>query len=198
MNTVFRQTAFASLAVLALTASGAAVAQGAAPSTGSTAAPAAPANIPAARRQLAERVVNLQKGPELQRLLAQLVDEAAAPVVEKWAQRLSEVPEARQAAMRDRLNTELQKFGRDVAGLLEATADRVGRETLAPAYAERFTDTELRALIGMFEAPAYKKYQEVAPQLGGVFVQALIEGVRTQVQDRRGAFDATAAQIVNP
>jgi hypothetical protein len=197
MNTLFSQAAKAGLLTLSLAAGGVALAQGSTPGTGTSATPAA-ASIPAARRQLAERVVNLQKGPELQRLLAQLVDEAAAPVVEKWAQRLAEVPEARQAAMRDRLNTELQKFGRDIAGLLESTADRVGRETLAPAYAERFTDAELRALIAMFEAPAYKKYQEVAPQLGGTFVQALIEGVRTQVQDRRGAFDATAAQIVNP
>lgn len=161
------------------------------------AAAAPAAAVPAARRQLAERVVNLQKGPELQRLLGQLVDEAAAPVVEKWSQRLAELPEARQAQVRERLNAELQRFGRDVAGLLETTADRVGRETLAPAYAERFTDAELRALITMFEAPAYKKYQEVAPQLGGVFVQSLIEGVRTQVQDRRGTFDAAASQIVN-
>ncbi len=145
----------------------------------------------------ATKVVALQQGPELDRLVAQLSDSAIQEVLQNWGPKLqTSVPKARQQQATDDLNTELKKYFEDVSKVINGRVAKVSNDSLVPAYMERFTLDELKQLAAFFESPAIKKYQIAAPELGNFFVKQLVDATRTDVTARVRQFDEAAAKIV--
>lgn len=147
--------------------------------------------------ELATKVVALQQGPELERLIAQLADGTTQEVMQNWGPKLqSNVPKARLQQATDELNGELKKYFEDVSKVIGSKVSKVSTDTLVPAYMERFTLDELKQLATFFESPAIKKYQVAAPELGGLFVKQLIEATRPDVTTRVRQFDDFATRII--
>ena len=145
----------------------------------------------------ATKVVALQQGPELNRLVDQLANSTAQDLLQKWGPKLqTSVPKAKQQQITDELNNELKKYSNEVAQLIGSKVGKVSADALIPAYMEKFTLEELQQIAVFFESPAIKKYQASAPELGSVFVQRLIETARTDVSARATQFDNTAAKII--
>ena len=145
----------------------------------------------------ATKVVALQQGPELNRLVDQLANSTAQDLLQKWGPKLqTSVPKAKQQQVTDELNNELKKYSNEVAQLIGSKVGKVSADALIPAYMEKFTLEELQQIAVFFESPAIKKYQASAPELGAVFIQRLIETARTDVSARATQFDNTAAKII--
>lgn len=150
----------------------------------------------AARKELATRIVNLQKSHDMDALIAQLASSATETVVSTWLPKLDTVPQNRQKAAADQLDAELKKFNEDNVRTIKAKNDRVSVDVLVPVYAERFTTDELRQLVAFMESPVIKKYYAANPQLANMLAQKLVEATRADVEARIKAFDARAAQII--
>ena len=147
--------------------------------------------------ELAGKVVALQQGPELDRLVQQLSGGATQELIASWGPKLeANVPKAKQQKASDELNVELKKYSDDASKLIEKQVGKVSADTLVPAYAEKFSLEELRQIAAFFESPAIKKYQSTAPELGNIFVQKLIEASRPDVMARAKQFDEVAVKIV--
>ena len=151
---------------------------------------------PDANRALAVRVVALQQGPEMDRLLAQLARSAAAPLVAPWEQRVNALPAAKQEAAAKAIDAQLQIFGDSALKALRGQMDNVSTNTLVPAYMERFSEEELRQLSALLEAPVFKKYQGASPELGNLLVRGLADATRADVQALADDFNAAAAKAV--
>jgi uncharacterized protein len=149
-----------------------------------------------AKRELAVKVANLQKGPEMERMLQQLTRASSEQLVAAWAPRVQNLPDAKKKSAGDSLNGELKKFEQDALKIFSTRADKLSGETLASSYAEKFSEDELKQLVTMLEAPVFKKYQTVAPELGGAFVQKLIDSARPDLEARAKVFDTAAAKVV--
>ena len=173
-------TAMATVAVASLAFSTASLAQGADP-----------------KLEWATRVVALQQGPELQRLVGQLADSATQEILQNWAPKLqSNVPQARQEQAREQLNAALKAYYDDVSKIINGRVIQVSSGALIPAYMERFSLDELKQIATFFESPVIKKYQAAAPELGNVFVKELIDATRNDVTARVREFDDAAIKIV--
>jgi uncharacterized protein len=147
--------------------------------------------------ELATRVVALQQGPELERLVNQLADSAAQDVLQAWSPKLqSNVPKEKMEQAREGLNAELKKYFDDVFKAISSKTTKVSSDALIPVYMQKFSVEELRQLVGFFESSAVKKYQAAAPELGNVFVQQLVEATRADVAARSKQFDDAATKIV--
>jgi uncharacterized protein len=145
----------------------------------------------------ATKVVALQQGPELDRLVQQLSGGATQELIASWGPKLeSSVPKAKQQKASEDLNAELKKYSDDANKLISKQVTKVSAEALVPAYMEKFTLEELKQLVAFFESPAIKKYQSTAPELGNIFVQKLIDASRTDVVARAKQFDEAAVKIV--
>lgn len=145
----------------------------------------------------ATKVVALQQGPELNRLVDQLANSTAQDLLQKWGPRLqTTVPKAKQAQVTEELNTELRKYSSEVAQLIGSRVSKVSADALIPAYVEKFTLEELQQIAAFFESPAIKKYQASALELGNIFVQRLVEAARGDVSARAVQFDESAAKIL--
>lgn len=149
------------------------------------------------KTEWASKVVALQQGPELDRLVAQLAESAAQELIANWGPKLdTNVPKAKLKQATDDLNVELGKYAQDANKLIAKQVGKVSTEVLVPAYADRFSLDELKQLAAFFESPAVKKYQVSAPELGNLFVQKLVETSRTEVVARGRQFDDIALKIV--
>ena len=157
---------------------------------------AAQAQSADSKREWANKVVALQQGPELDRLVEQLAVGSSQELLQNWGPKLENIPKARQQQAKDQLNDELKKYIQDVSTTLADKIKKVSADSLVPAYTERFTLDELKQLAAFFESPAVKKYQTAAPELGNVFVQQLIEATRVDVQARARQFDEVATKVV--
>lgn len=155
------------------------------------------AQAPEAKTEWATKVVALQQGPELDRLVAQLAGSTTQELIANWGPKLeANVPKAKQQKASEDLNAELKKYADDTKQLISKQVKKVSNDVLVPAYAERFTVDELKQIAAFFESPAIKKYQTNAPELGNIFVQKLIDASRTDVIARAKQFDDAALKIV--
>lgn len=153
--------------------------------------------VPDAKLEWAARVVALQQGPELQRLVGQLAESASQEVLQNWAPKLqANVPPARQEKAGEQLNVELKAYYDDVSKIINSRVIQVSNGALIPAYVERFSLDELKQIATFFESPVIKKYQAEAPALGNVFIKELVEATRADVTARVRQFDDKAATIV--
>ena len=168
-----------------------------------TAAPAASASqAPFAadpKLEWATKVVALQQGPDMDRLVANLAGGTTQDMINNWQPRLqANVAKPQQAKVTTELNTELQKYSDEVSKIIRSKLQQVGTDALVPAYMERFTLEELKQIAGFLEAPAIRKYQSIAPELGSIFTGKLVEVSRAEVVARAKLFDEAAARIVGP
>ena len=145
----------------------------------------------------ATKVVALQQGPELDRLVVQLTESSVQDLVNNWGPKLdSGVSKARLPKATEEMNAELKKYAEDTQKVIAGKVSAVSSSSMVAAYAERFTLDELKQIAGFFEAPAIKKYQTQAPELGNLFGQKLLEAARPEVATRAGHFNEVATKIV--
>lgn len=158
---------------------------------------AAMAQTVTSKTELAARVVALQQGPELDRLVAQLAGSTTQQLIANWGPKLqTNVPKAKQEKASAELNAELKKYVDDTIQLIAKQVKKVSNDVLVPAYTERFSQEELQQIAAFFESPVIKKYQAAAPELGNAFVQGLVEASRSEVVARARQFDDAALKIV--
>lgn len=149
------------------------------------------------KTEWAAKVVALQQGPELDRLVAQLAGSTTQELIATWGPKLeSNVPKAKQQKASEDLNAELKKYADDTSQLIGKQVKKVSADVLVPAYVERFTLDELKQIAGFFESPAIKKYQSSSQELGNAFIQKLVEASRADVVARARQFDDAALKIV--
>lgn len=149
------------------------------------------------KTELATKIVKLQQGPELERLVSQLAGSTTQELIANWGPRLeANVPKAKQQKASEALNVELKKYSEDTQQLISKQVSKVSTDVLVPAYAERFSQEELQQIAAFFESPAIKKYQAAAPELGNMFIQKLIDASRADVLARAKKFDDAAVKIV--
>ncbi|MHB1250488.1 MAG: DUF2059 domain-containing protein [Polaromonas sp.] len=155
------------------------------------------AQTPDPKTEWATKVVTLQQGPELDRLVTRLASSTAQDLIDKWGPRLeANVPKAKQQKVSDEINTELKKYAEDTKELIGKQISKVSADVLVPAYTERFTLEELKQIAAFFESQAIRKYQANSPELGTIFVQKLLEASRQDVDARIKQFDDAALKIV--
>ena len=145
----------------------------------------------------ATKVVALQQGPELERLVDQLADSTTQELLQNWAPKVdAAVPAGRRQQVKEELNAELKKYFDDVSAAISGKVSKVSADVLIPAYMDKFSLEELKQVAAFFESPAIKKYQALAPELGNTFVKQLVEATRPEVTARASQFDQAATKIV--
>jgi uncharacterized protein len=150
-----------------------------------------------AKRALAVRAVAVQEGPEMDRMLAQLTGSATQQMIGNWNARVTVMPISQQTVAIAALDAELKTFNQEAFKLITAQAAKVRGDALLKAYMERFTEDELKQLVVLMEAPVFKKYQTATPDLGRLYVTAIVDGTRGDIAALGKVFDTAAAKIVS-
>lgn len=153
-----------------------------------------------AKIELARQIIALQHGAEQDMLLNNMANYASISVIDKWSERALDgnvIPQARLADVKAKLDNALEQLHAGILAALKEASAIVEREELATAYAERFTEDELKVMLAWFSSSAYTKFQQNASGLADVYMDGIMDRTGEKVRDLQGQFDSKAAAIVD-
>ena len=102
---------------------------------------------------------------------------------------MSRVAPEKREALGAELQAEVRKFYDDIAPVLRAAAVKNAPGTIGTALEEKFSEDELKVLIGWLESPVSKKYQQVTAELQQALGQKLVAETRPQVEPKLKALE---------
>jgi len=156
--------------------------------------PNAPAS--AAKKELVQRVINIQQ-PALEGMARDMVERPARQMMDAAGQALQTrvQPEKREAAVKQ-IQEQLRKYGDESSALVRDRAAKIGQTSLGPVLEEKFSEDELRQLIGALEAPAYKKFQQSLPDLTKAYAETLVKELEPVIEPKLKALEQSVASAL--
>lgn len=158
------------------------------------AAPATPATSAApsspAKKELVQKLMVLQQ-PGIESLARSLVEQPAVQMMQAAGRALQQqvAPEKREAVGKT-IEADIKKYVEESVPLVRDRAVRLAPSTIGAVMEEKFTEDELRQLIGWLESPVNKKYSQLGPEIQNGFTQKLVAESRPLVDPRLQALEA--------
>jgi len=148
----------------------------------STAIPGAPTT--AAKKELIQRLLTLQQ-PVLEAMTRDLIERPARQMMMAAEDALEArvAPDKRPDAVK-KIQDALNKYRDETTPLIKERAFKIGQASLGPALEEKYTEDELRQLLGALEAPAYKKFQQGWPELTNTYSTSVVKELEAIVQPK--------------
>ena len=153
-----------------------------------SAAPASPA-----KKALIQRVLTLQQAA---------LDNTARDVAERPAMQMTSsaqqyvqqrVPAEKREAAWGQVQAAVRKYLDEAVPLVKDRAAKLAQTSLSGTLDERFSEDELRQLVTTLEAPAFKKFQQVMPEISDGFIKKLIADAGPSVDPKLKALDQSIA-----
>jgi hypothetical protein len=137
-------------------------------------APAAkPAPSSPAKKALVDKVLKIQQAG-IENLARQLAEQPALAMLQQAGLAIQQrVPAERRQEVARGMQEDAKRYADDASGIVRAAAAKLAPTTIGPLLEERFTEDELKQLVGILESPVNRKYQ----QLGAEMQKALGEKV---------------------
>jgi uncharacterized protein len=154
-------------------------AQPSAAAAAATAKPVAQMN----KGELVARFVQLQQG-QVQAVARNIIESPVQQMLAQVGGAVQRLPaEGREAVAKD-VQAEVRKYFDDVGPILRDSIQRLAGPTIAPLLEERLTEDDLRQLITIFESPALRKYEQMAPDLQRQLAEKLLADARPKLEER--------------
>ncbi|OGB04929.1 MAG: hypothetical protein A3E25_13595 [Burkholderiales bacterium RIFCSPHIGHO2_12_FULL_69_20] len=149
---------------------------------------AAQGTAPSAKKDLVQKVLTLQQAG-IESVGVGIANQTANQVLQVAGQAMGRVPADKREALGAELQAEVRKFFDDVAPLLRASAVKNAPSTIGTALEEKFSEDELKVLIGWLESPVSRKYQQMSPELQQGLGQKLVAETRPQIEPKLKALE---------
>ncbi len=146
-------------------------------------------------------MVSAQSGSATKKELVAKVLKLQAPGIEMAAQNLAERPAAlmmqqanmalqtrvtaeRRDAVAKEIQADLKKYTDEVVPLVRDRAIKLAPTTIGVLLDERFSEDELKQLVGIMESPVNRKFSQLSSEMQKVLVDKLLAETRTAVEPK--------------
>ena len=156
--------------------------------------PAASAPSSPAKKELAARIVKLQQ-PGIENMARSLVEQPAAELMGNAANALpSRVAKDKQDAVAKDIQGDVQKYLDDAVPLVQDRALKLAPGTIGAFLEQRFTEDELKQIVGIIESPVYTKFQKLGAEMQQQLVEKLVTDTRPSIEPKVRALEQTIAK----
>jgi uncharacterized protein len=177
------------LAALVLGTALAAHAQTPAAAPAAAAAPSSPA-----KKELVARILKHQQAA-VEGIARSLVEQPAMDLMQDVSRALpARVPKDKQEAMVKDIQADVKKYLDDAVPYVQGRALKIAPTTIGTSLEERFTEDELRQLIGILESPVFTKYQQMGDDLRKQFADKLVADTRSTIEPKVHAMEESVAK----
>jgi hypothetical protein len=160
-------------------------------------APAASAPASAAKKELVQKVIQLQQ-PAVEALARALAERPLVTLTQRVGPALQQrVAADKREAVGKEIQADMRKYVDEAVPIVRERALKLAPGVMAPTLEEKLTEDELRqvlAALEMLQSPAVRKFQ----QLGGEFERALGEKLvgetRASIEPKLQALEQTVAK----
>jgi uncharacterized protein len=148
----------------------------------------------AAKSELISKVLLLQR-PAIEGIATMLAQQPAAQMMQGAGVALQTriAPDKREAIAKD-IQADLKKYSDDTVPLLRERAVKLAPTTIGTLLDERFSEDELRQLIGIMESPVNKKFGQMNGDLQKSIGEKLVADTRSQVEPKLKALEQSIAK----
>lgn len=135
------------------------------------------------KKELVQRLLQLQQ-PAVEGLARNLASQPANQMMAEAARVLPQVPEAKRQQAAKSIEAEVKKYMDETTPLIRDRAVKLLPSTLGVALEQKMTEDELRQVVAWLESPAYRKYQEVLPEVQQSLLQKLVDETKPVVDPK--------------
>jgi len=155
------------------------------------------ATAPNGKKDLVQKIVVLQQ-PAVEALARRLVEMPAAQILQQAGAALPQrVPAERREAVAAEIQGDARRYVEESLPGVRDRALKVAPEVLAPILESKLTEDELRqvlAVMQQMEAPAFRKYNSLGPELERALGDRLVGEMRGTVEPKMRAFQDSVAR----
>jgi uncharacterized protein len=154
--------------------------------------PAAPSSP--AKKELVARILKLQQ-TGIEAMARNLVEQPAAELMGSAADVLpSRVPKDKQDAVAKEIQADVQKYVDDAAPLVQERAVKLAPGTIGALLEQRFTEEELKQIVGIIESPVYMKFQKMGDEMQQQLIEKLVADTKPAIEPKVRALQQTIAR----
>jgi uncharacterized protein len=154
--------------------------------------PAAPSSP--AKKELVARILKLQQ-TGIEAMARNLVEQPAAELMGSAADVLpSRVPKDKQDAVAKEIQADVQKYVDDAAPLVQERAVKLAPGTIGALLEQRFTEEELKQIVGIIESPVYMKFQKMGDEMQQQLIEKLVADTKPAIEPKVRALQQTIAK----
>lgn len=135
------------------------------------------------KKELVQRLLELQQ-PAVDGIARNLASQPANQLMAEAARVLPQVPEAKRQQAARNIEAEVKKYLDETTPLIRDRAVKLLPTTLGAALEQKMTEDELKQVIAWLESPAYRKYQEVLPEVQQSLLQKLVDETKPTVEPK--------------
>jgi hypothetical protein len=183
-----------SLLILAIAAAGASAHAQSSPSPSAPSGPAAAQAASPAKQELINRILKIQQGA-IDHMAEGLVQEPLGPLLDRAQAALQQrVPADKRQAVAQAIQADTRKYVEETVPLVRDRAHQLAPETIGPILDQKFTEDELRQVVGFLESPVLAKFQAAGLEIQRTLAQKVVADTRGQVEQRFRALEDSMAK----
>jgi hypothetical protein len=156
-------------------------------------APPALAQTAPTKKEMVARVLQLQQ-PGIEAMARQIAQQPAMQIMQQAGAALQRVPQERRDALARDIEADVRKYVDESVPVVTQAAVRLAPSTIGALLEERFSEEELRQIIGILESPVNRKFQSMAQEMQRSIVERLVADTRGTVEPKVRALQDTVAQ----
>lgn len=155
--------------------------------------PAAHAETSAAKKELIAKVVQLQQGG-VEGIARSLVEQPAMAMMQQAGMVLQTrvAPDKREAIAKD-IQADIRKYVEELNPVLRDKALKLAPGVMGPLLEEKFTEDELKQLVGWLESPVVRRYQQMSPEIQKGLSEKIVAETRPMVEPKLQALDRSVS-----
>jgi uncharacterized protein len=152
---------------------------------------AAQAQSAPAKKELVTRILKLQQ-PGIESMARALVEQPASELLGSAANALpARVAKDKQDAVAKEIQGDIQKYVDETVPLVQRRAVALAPVTIGPLLEEKFSEDELKQIVGIIESPVYSKFQKMGDDMQQQLVEKLVADTRPTVEPKLRALEQT-------
>lgn len=155
---------------------------------------AAQAQSSPAKKELVNRILKLQQ-PGIEAMARGLAEQPAAELLERAGMALpTRVPADKREAAAKAIDADVKKYLDETVPVVRDRAVKLAPSTIGALLEEKFSEEELKQVVGIIESPVYAKFQQLGGEMQKVLIDKLVADTRGSVEPKVRALEATLSK----
>jgi len=147
------------------------------------------APVSAAKKELVTKVLTLQQ-KAIEQMAQAIVERPALQMMQQASIALqTRVAPDKREAIAKKIQEDLNKYAADVVPKAREEAVKLGPSTVGILLDEKFTEAELKELIGIMESPVNRKFAQLAPEFQKSLGEKLVAQSKASVEPKVKALE---------
>lgn len=145
------------------------------------------------KKELVARVLQLQQ-PGIEAMARGMAEQPAMQLMQAAGPALQRLPAERREAVARDVEADLRKYSEEAVPIVRDRAVKLAPSTIGALLEERFTEDELRQIIGILESPVNRKFQGMAGDMQRSIAEKLVADTKSDIEPKVRALQQSVAK----